>query len=156
MNAYQVRTRRKPLEVASLGVKSNDREIPILVDEAKPQSSWLIGTCEFSGAVVSSTDDGSQAVAATASGTAAIAFTGDSFVGILSPGGDEPTIWWRWPIGSLAVVGSGSIGIVRKRPASISIRAEDNEIVCQVISRLYFASGSHKSGQEAAFLRSLR
>lgn len=157
-NAFLVNTRRKPLEVGSLGVKSDDREIPILVDGIKPRSWWLIGSVKFTGPVHESTSEQHEPNAVSVSGTAAIALTDDVLVGILSPGDEsstEPSIWWRWPINAVDVDAHGSQGLFVKRPTSVVVRFEGQEISCEAVSRLYMASGSHKPKQESAFAKAI-
>jgi hypothetical protein len=154
-----VSTRSKAIRVSSLGVSCDDKEIPTLIDGAPPQGWWIVGECTFAGSFAS--DEPETPTTGSFAGMAAVAVSDEKFVGIMSPSGSGPALWWAWPLSASTVEVHGSQGIVKKRPGKLAVHraggvdADGDSVVLHIVGRLYPSMGSVQSKQEASLLNAL-
>lgn len=154
-SAALVLKRREATTVELLGIECDGHDTPIALHGEKPDSWWIAKRADFSGpasaAATGEVVEGSIGVHSTA-----LAITAKHLLGIIAP--DDFTaaaLWFALPLAEFQIKTEGSKGLLRKRPATITLSMDSSKLNLSGIIRLWRNSGSAQPWQEKAFVEAL-
>jgi hypothetical protein len=151
-------------EIALLGMRCDEREIPAALSGTEPVGEWLIFRCMFAGSAMSGGERETlgEAVEGTVEGTAALAVVEDRVIGIVSPdSASAPALWWSWSLASTTVEAHGTRGLFKKRPEKITLDRDGgldgggDTLLFEEVARNWGRKTGFQTGQEQSLLEAL-